>query len=65
MKVVNEAIKTVKRFGGVFIRKSRHGYLYVLPNGEYVQVSSTPRNDCFGKKYLEKKFSKMILLPIS
>jgi hypothetical protein len=65
MKIVNEAIKTVLQFGGIFVRKSKHGYLYKLPNGKFVQISSTPKNGCFGKKYLEKEFSKMKLRPIS
>ena len=42
MKTVNEGMKLVKNAGGEFLRATKHCYLFILPNGQRIGVSTSP-----------------------
>jgi hypothetical protein len=42
MKDVTKAKKIVESHGGEFVRKTKHGILYMFPNRSTILVSGTP-----------------------
>ncbi len=42
MKDVTKAKKIVESHGGEFVRKTKHGMLYLFPNRSTILISGTP-----------------------
>ena len=61
MTTVRQAEKIVKKHGGVFLRKAKHGTFYKFENGSRILISGTPSKTGWIND-LEKNIKKLLLL---